>query len=82
MSGLGEAALDRALADPAWLRDRLSDVDAGRQDRARWWAAAAIDRAGLQLCWATTEDGDAAKALERAVLDVLADSPHLWNRAR
>ena len=30
VSGLGEAALNRALADPAWLQDRLAELEAGQ----------------------------------------------------
>lgn len=28
-SGLGEAVMDRALADPGWLRERLTEVESG-----------------------------------------------------
>lgn len=33
-SGLGEAVLDRALADPDWLQQRLDEVHAGQPRRA------------------------------------------------
>jgi hypothetical protein len=33
VSGLGEAAMDRALADPAWLRVRLEEVQSGHGGR-------------------------------------------------
>ena len=72
---------DRALRDPDWLRARLQAVEKGADWRARDWATAALERAELKLRWATTATGDAARQLERAVLDALADID-LWNRAR
>jgi len=81
VSGLGEAALDRALADPTWLRDRLAEVEAGRPRRAMWWAQEAIRRADLHLCWHGTETEAAAAHLERDVQALLEDHP-LWNRKR
>ncbi|TCN39811.1 hypothetical protein EV644_103103 [Kribbella orskensis] len=81
VSGLGEAAMDRALADPAWLRARLAEVEAGEPMRAKQWGQAAIERADLQLRWAVTADRHAARALERAVLSSLV-SHELWNRLR
>lgn len=81
VSGLGEAVFDRALADPEWLAARLEDVRAGRPMRVKQWAAQALARADVHLCWAVTADGAAARALERAVLDAVADRT-VWNRAR
>jgi hypothetical protein len=81
VSGLGEAAMDRALADPDWVRARLEQVEAGARWRTRDWATAALERAELDLRWATTATGDAARRLERTVLAALADLD-LWNRAR
>ncbi len=81
VSGLGEAVFDRALADSDWLAVRLEEVRAGRPKRAKDWAAQALARADVHLCWAITTDGAAARALERAVLDAVADRT-VWNRAR
>lgn len=81
VSGLGEAAMDRALADADWLRARLTQVEDGTVWRTRDWATAALDRAELRVRWATTETGLQARLLERTVLDALA-SVALWNRAR
>lgn len=81
VSGLGEAAMDRALADADWLRARLTQVENGTVWRTRDWATAALDRAELRVRWATTETGLQARLLERTVLDALA-SVALWNRAR
>lgn len=77
-SGLSEAALDRALADPAWLRARIAEVEAGRPMRAAEWAKAALQRAEVQMCWTETATEDQAKALERQVIAALAAG--LWNR--
>lgn len=81
VSGLGEAAMDRALGDAEWLRGRLQQIERGVDWRTRDWATAALERAELEVRWATTPTGDAAQQLERAVLRVLADV-ELWNRAR
>lgn len=81
VSGLGEAALDRALADPVFVQHHLDELRAGAPKRAAVWAQEALRWAGLQICWAVTMDGTAAKALERAILDTLVTAS-LWNRAR
>ena len=44
VSGLGEAAMDRALADPASLRERLQEVERGHPMRAKAWGQAALTR--------------------------------------
>lgn len=80
-SGLGEAVFDRALADAAWLRERLAEVDAGQSSRAKAWGRMAFERARLEVRWSTTLDRPSARALEIAVLAALADT-ELWNRAR
>lgn len=81
VSGLGEAALDRALADVAWLRGRLEQVEAGTTWRTRDWAVAALSRLDLHVRWAVAVDGADARRLERAVLDALG-GVELWNRLR
>lgn len=81
VSGLGEAVMDRALADTGWLHERLAEVEQGRPMRATAWGQAAIVRANLHVCWAITVDGRSASELERAVLLAL-ESGELWNRAR
>ena len=45
VSGLGEAVMDRALADVHWLTERLADVEQGRPLRAKAWGQAAFARA-------------------------------------
>jgi hypothetical protein len=82
VSGLGEAVLDRALADATFVQKHLEQLLAGQlkqaavwaQDALRWWA-------DLHIRWAVTADRPGAVTLERAVLDASAASP-LWNRAR
>ncbi len=79
VSGFGEAALDRALADPAWLRQQLTLLETDGPRRAKEWAASAIARLSLEVSWATTADRNAARALEQSVVDLAR--PHgLWNR--
>jgi len=80
-SGLGEASFDRALADPEWLRARLSEAESGNPARAKAWGRLALERAGIEVWWSETADGAAARGLERAVLEALADAD-LWNRLR
>jgi hypothetical protein len=81
VSGLGEACLDRALADPEWVAERLDDLKGGTPMRAKGWARLAVERADLYLRWAPTSDPVAARALERGVLAALAGAS-IWNRAR
>jgi hypothetical protein len=81
VSGLGEAAMDRALADPAWLAQRLAEVRAGAPDRTRGWATLAMTRADLEIRWVICADRSAALALERRVIAAVAGAG-LWNRAQ
>lgn len=81
VSGLGEAAMDRALADPEWVADRLAELRAGRARRTSDWARAALGRVDLHVCWATSGSRTEAEALERAALAALAEH-ELWNRLR
>jgi len=76
-SGLGEAVADRALADPAWLRQRLAEATDGSPRRAIEWGREAFLRADLYVRWATTADKASASALERHGGAVC---PELWNR--
>lgn len=81
VSGLGEAVLDRALADAQFIQERLDELLAGRPKRAALWAQDAFGWADLHVRWAVTPDRPAAVALERAVLNAAQAMP-LWNRAR
>ncbi|MFE7237347.1 hypothetical protein [Streptomyces sp. NPDC057580] len=77
-SGLSEAALDRALADPVWLRARLAEVEDGRPMRAAEWAKAALKRAKVYMCWTVTTTAKEAEVLELQVIAALGAG--LWNR--
>jgi hypothetical protein len=63
VSGLGEAVMDRALADVRWLKERLADVEEGRPLRAKVWGQAALTPANLHVCWALTKDRRSALEL-------------------
>lgn len=80
-SGLGEALADRAFADADFIRQRLSEVEAGRPMRARDWGKATIERANPHVRWATTPDKASAEQLENACGEILGHSS-LWNRRR
>ncbi len=81
VSGLGEAAADRAFADAEWLRARLAEVEQGEPSRALEWGRAAMARAGLYVKWAVTDDKATAVELEERIITVLAGAG-LWNRGR
>jgi hypothetical protein len=81
VSGLGEAVLDRALADSGFVQEYLDELAGGVSKRAAVWAQDAFAWADLHIRWAVTDDRAAAAGLERAVLDVSQTMP-LWNRAR
>ncbi len=72
--------MDRALRDIDWLRQRLEQVEQGADWRTRDRATAALERAELQIRWATKPTGKAARELEHDVLVALANVD-LWNRA-
>lgn len=79
VSGLGEAAFDRALADPEWVRARLREIEDGSPRRAKEWGRLAIERADLEVRWTTAADKKSAEALEERVI---AQHEGLWNRRR
>lgn len=81
VSGLGEAALDHALADPAWLAERLTMLLRDGPSRTKDWAVAALHRAELELCWAQAPDAPTARQWEQNALRELEEVA-LWNRAR
>jgi hypothetical protein len=80
-SGLGEAALNRVLADPNWLRDRLAELEAGQPRTAKQWARAALDHWNLYVCWATVPNRSEAITLEQRILSAL-NGTTLWNVRR
>ncbi|TYL50063.1 hypothetical protein FXB39_10380 [Nocardioides sp. BGMRC 2183] len=80
-SGLGNLALERALADLAWLGARLERVEAGDRMTVQDWARDAVAWASLEFSYATVSDGPASAALESATIAALHDH-NLWNRRR
>ncbi len=81
VSGLGEATLDRALADPGWLRERLAEVKRGQPQTAKAWSRLALERVDLYMRWAETDSREKARRLEAACLARLSKID-LWNRLR
>ena len=79
MSGFAEAALDRALADPAWVEARLDRLRAGRPGRTRDWARDAVLRLAPEVSWAACHERADARHLEVQV-DALLRPYGLWNR--
>ncbi len=77
--GFGEAALDRALADPEWICRQLDALRIKGPKRARTWAKEAIDRLSPEMRWATCSTTSEARALEAKVVELLAPQG-LWNR--
>lgn len=77
--GFGEAALDRALADPDWVEAQLARLRRHGPGRLTHWARDAVRRLGLEVSWSVCADRSDAVYLERQVLAVLR--PHvLWTR--
>jgi hypothetical protein len=79
VSGFGEAALDRALADPDWVGQQLRDLREHGAKRAKDWARDAVTRLGLEVSWSVTPDrGDALYLEEQVIARLRAHG--LWNR--
>jgi hypothetical protein len=79
VSGFGEAALDRALADAGFIDTHLSAVRDGRPARASVWAQDAIQWLDVEIRWATCATKADALALESTAVSIL--TPHgIWNR--
>ena len=81
VSGLGEAALDRALADPEWLAERLAELERGAPVRAKEWGRQAVVHADIHTRWTICPDRDSARRLEEECLGILR-GVDLWNRQR
>lgn len=79
-SGLGEAVLDRALANEDWIAERLAEVAGGRSRRSKSWGVQAFMWADLHLSWVITADKASARILESEIIES-ADHSMLWNRA-
>jgi hypothetical protein len=79
VSGFGEAALDRALADPEWVEQQLRDLREHGPKRAKDWARDAVGRLGLEVSWTVCADRSDALYLESQVVGHLK-TIGLWNR--
>lgn len=80
-SGLGNLALERALADANWLRSRLARVEAGERMSLQAWARDAVAWADLEFSYAVADDAATAATLEVATIAALHEHA-LWNRRR
>lgn len=79
VSGFGEAALDRALADPDWVAGQLDALRADGPKRAKVWAQDAIEHLRSEVRWAVRDTAADARDLEARVIALLARHG-LWNR--
>ena len=79
VSGFGEAALDRALADPDWVAGQLDALRADGPKRAKVWAQEAIEHLRAEVRWAVTDTAADARNLEGRAIALLARHG-LWNR--
>jgi hypothetical protein len=80
VSGLGEAVLDRALADQTWLSQMIERTRVEGPLRTKQWAQAALTRADLELRWFVTRDKASALVVEQRLIAV--SESELWNRRR
>lgn len=79
VSGFGEAALDRALADAGFIESHVDAVREGRPARASVWAQDAIRWLDVEIRWATCATQAEALELEDAAVGIL--TPYgIWNR--
>lgn len=69
--------MNEALADPNWLRERLSEVKRGEIRTVEAWVHLALDRVNLFVRWTEVESREDARALERTCIK--KPSP-IWNR--
>lgn len=79
VSGFGEAALDRALADADFVQAHLDAIRAGAPSRASAWARDAIASFSPEVRWATCDTKEGALELEAACVELLR-SHGIWNR--
>jgi len=79
VSGFGEAALDRALADAPFVQERLEALRGGQPRRASVWAKDAIQWLNVEIRWAECATKTEAEALEKAAIELLLRHA-IWNR--
>ncbi|PWC03479.1 hypothetical protein DCE94_10565 [Agromyces badenianii] len=80
-SGFGEAALDRALADEAFVVGQLDRLRTEGAQRTSAWARDAIAWFAPDIRWAVTADSTTALLLEAEIEKVLRPNG-IWNRPR
>lgn len=80
VSGFGEAALDRALADVKFIEDHLDAIRGGHIARATAFARDAIAWIRVEIRWAVCETAAEALVLEDEAVQLLR-SHGIWNRA-
>lgn len=78
-SGFGEAALDRALADPRFVEHQLIALREEGPRRVTRWSQDAIAWFSVELRWTVCEDARSARRLEEHVVSVLRGHG-VWNR--
>lgn len=76
-TGLGKHAMDQALADPQWLRQLVTNAEAGEAESIDRVARAAIDRLQIEVRWVPCIHRKAAMVLEAALMTKYAAT--LWN---
>ncbi|MFY0406742.1 hypothetical protein [Solicola sp. PLA-1-18] len=79
VSGFGEAALDLALADEAWVEARLERLRTRGPERSRHWARDAVARLAPEVRWSAQPDAADARLLEARAVQLLRPFG-LWNR--
>ena len=79
VSGFGEAALDRALADVTFVEGHLEAIRGGHIARATALARDAIAWMKVEIRWAVCETAAEALALEDEAVHLLR-SHGIWNR--
>lgn len=79
LSGLGEAAMDRALADPDWVAQRLNTMRTTGAERTTQWMRLAIAYCDLTVAWRATNTAEEARELEAQILHA-GDRSVIWNR--
>ena len=79
VSGFAEAALDRALADPAWVEEQVRRLRPEGPRRARRWAADAVEHLAPEVSWARCHERPDALLLESQV-DLLLRPHGVSNR--
>ena len=79
LNGLGVAALNLALNDAEWIRQRLDDVESGKSADAVQWMRDALVRVPIEISILSAGGPPEAKKLEDEMIELY--EPTLLNRA-